>query len=110
MDHPMRLFGLAEANALIPVLNETFTKMRTLIERDDGDEIRRELRRLQELGIEVKAVDGLVDFRSLRAGEIVYLCWKFPETEVGHWHRLEGGFGGRKPIAADDAFAASYAN
>ena len=103
----MRLFGLAEANSHVPLLLETFARVRAL---DDDDAIGRELMALEALGIEVKAADGLVDFRSLRNGEVVYLCWKFPETEVTHWHRLEAGFAGRKKISAGDGFVASWAN
>jgi hypothetical protein len=110
----MRLFGLSEANACVPMLLETFTKLRELLERQDEPEVVAQVQNaideLQALGIEVKAADGLVDFRSLRDGEVVYLCWKFPEAEIGHWHRLDAGFAGRKPIAARDGFAQSWAN
>lgn len=103
----MRLFGLSEANGYVPLLLETFARVREL---DDEDEIRREVMAIEQLGIEVKAADGLVDFRSLRGGEVVYLCWKFPEAAISHWHRLEAGYAGRKPIKEDDGFAASWAN
>jgi hypothetical protein len=56
------------------------------------------------MGIEVKGVDGLVDFRSRRNGEIVYLCWRFGEDHISHWHDLETGFPGRTPIRANDEF------
>jgi hypothetical protein len=69
-----------------------------------------ELRILEDLGIEIKAADGLVDFRSLRDGEVVYLCWRFGEDRITHWHRLDSGFAGRRAITADDGFAASYVN
>src|SRR4051812_5346817 len=35
------------------------------------------LREVAELGIEVKAADGLCDFRSRHQGRTVYLCWRF---------------------------------
>ena len=54
---------------------------------------------LREMGIEVKSTDGLVDFRSRLHGEEVYLCWRFGEAEIRHWHRLGSGFAGRRPIA-----------
>lgn len=103
----MRLFGITEANAHVPMLLDVFARVRAL---DDEDQIRRELATLEQLGIEVKDPEGLVDFRSLRDGEVVYLCWKFPETVVSCWHRLDAGFAGRKPISGDDDFAASWAN
>jgi hypothetical protein len=31
-------------------------------------------------------------------GEIVLLCWKYGEEAITHWHGLEEGFAGRKPI------------
>lgn len=55
-------------------------------------------------GLEVKGVDGLVDFRTRRGDEIVYLCWRFGEERIEHWHELDGGFAGRQPIRPDDAF------
>lgn len=103
----MRLFGLSEANAHVPMLLETFTRVREL---EDDEAVRRELTALEDLGIEVKSADGLVDFRSLRDGEIVYLCWQFPEREISHWHQLDTGYAGRRAIAKSDGFAPSWAN
>ena len=62
------------------------------------------LREVSELGVEVKAADGLVDFRSKLHGRTVYLCWKFGEDRVGHWHELDTGFAGRKPLPANGDF------
>jgi hypothetical protein len=54
---------------------------------------------IDALGIEVKDVNrGLVDFPSLRDGEVVYLCWFFGEQEVAYWHTTESGFAGRQPL------------
>ena len=41
---------------------------------------------------------GLVDFPCLLGGEIVFLCWRYGEESVGHWHRIEDGFAGRRPL------------
>jgi hypothetical protein len=55
--------------------------------------------RLDELGVQVKDLDlGLLDFRSVRDGVEVLLCWHVGEEEVGFWHGLEEGYAGRKPI------------
>ena len=62
------------------------------------------LREVAELGVEVKAADGLVDFRSKLNGRTVYLCWKFGEERVTHWHELDKGFSGRKPIGPESDF------
>ena len=41
---------------------------------------------------------GLIDFPTLRDGELVELCWKLGEEKIGHWHRIGEGFAGRKPL------------
>jgi hypothetical protein len=57
---------------------------------------------IQAIGVQVKDLDtGLVDFPCKIDGEIVLLCWKSGEESITHWHGLEEGFRGRKPI--DDA-------
>ena len=68
------------------------------------DELRGVLRGVAELGIEVKAADGLVDFRSRLHGRTVLLCWKYGEDRVGFFHELDSGFAGRRPLPADGDF------
>lgn len=41
---------------------------------------------------------GLVDFYGHVDGKLVWLCWKYGEPVVGHYHGLDEGFTGRKPI------------
>ena len=41
---------------------------------------------------------GLVDFLHLREGREVNLCWKYGEREIRHWHGLDEGYAGRKPL------------
>jgi hypothetical protein len=41
---------------------------------------------------------GLVDFLHLREGHEVNLCWKYGEREIRHWHGLDEGYAGRKPL------------
>jgi hypothetical protein len=62
------------------------------------------LREVSELGVEVKAADGLVDFRSKLHGRTVCLCWKFGEERIEHYHELDTGFSGRRPLPADGDF------
>ena len=52
------------------------------------------------LGVQVKDLDSaLVDFPARHpSGETVLLCWELGEPEVAHWHGLETGFAGRKPL------------
>lgn len=56
---------------------------------------------IHELGVQVKDLDrGLIDFpaRHPESGDPVLLCWELGEPEVAHWHGLEEGFAGRKPL------------
>lgn len=57
------------------------------------------LRELGRTGVNLKsAVDGVVDFPSVRDGRPVELCWCVGESEVGHWHTVGGGFRSRQPL------------
>jgi hypothetical protein len=50
-------------------------------------------------GVQVKDLDiGLLDFPCRVNGEIILLCWKLGEEGITHWHGVEEGFAGRKPI------------
>lgn len=42
--------------------------------------------------------EGLVDFRSRKNGKKIYLCWKYGEQKVSHWHDLKNGCSARKMI------------
>jgi len=54
---------------------------------------------LERLDIVVRDLErGLVDFPALREGREVYLCWLLDEPAVGHWHGIETGFAGRRPL------------
>lgn len=54
---------------------------------------------LERLDVELKDYyTGLVDFRHLRDGKEVYLCWRLDESEITHWHELNAGFAGRRKI------------
>jgi hypothetical protein len=55
--------------------------------------------RINAVGAEVKSLEeGLLDFPARRGDEIVLLCWKLGEDEIHYWHRVDEGFGGRKPL------------
>jgi hypothetical protein len=50
-------------------------------------------------GIVLRDADtGLIDFPARRDGRLVYLCWRPDEERVTHWHEVDAGFGGRKPL------------
>lgn len=44
---------------------------------------------------------GLVDFYSRLSGRDIFLCWQLGESEIGHWHELDAGFGGRQPLVPE---------
>ena len=54
---------------------------------------------IAELGCELKDPErGMVDFRTLHDGRIVYLCWLAHEPTIRWWHELDGGYRGRQPL------------
>jgi hypothetical protein len=56
-------------------------------------------REVEEMGAVLKdARTGLVDFYGQVDGKLVWLCWKYGEDAVTHYHGLQEGFAGRKPI------------
>lgn len=56
---------------------------------------------LEDLGAVLKdAKTGLVDFYSKIDGRTVLLCWKHGEESIDHYHDLDSGFAGRKPLSA----------
>ncbi len=62
-------------------------------------EITGAVERINALGCLVKDVEmGLVDFYATLDGEPAFLCWQYGERAVTHWHGLEEGYAGRKPI------------
>jgi hypothetical protein len=58
-----------------------------------------QLEEFHALGCELKDLDrGLVDFYTMRGGELSFLCWEEGEDEIQFWHPLEGGYGAREPL------------
>ena len=52
---------------------------------------------IHEPGCMLKDVEtGLIDFYSMRGGQVVYLCWKLGEPRISFWHEITSGFGSRK--------------
>jgi hypothetical protein len=65
----------------------------------NGQTLKNAMGRIEDLGVLVKDLDtGLVDFPTLLRGEEVYLCWRMDENDIQHWHGVNEGFQGRKPI------------
>lgn len=125
---PPRYFTLNEANAALPQLNELLEQLmqarRAIIDAQPelwpilkkaignggskkAGQMLAEFQRVQAahqaieaLGVVLKDPDaGLLDFLHRRPdGREVYLCWRYGEPKVSHWHELHGGFAGRKPV------------
>jgi hypothetical protein len=61
--------------------------------------LKNSMERIEDMGVLVKDLDiGLVDFPTLFRGEEVYLCWRMDEDDIDHWHGVNEGFSGRRPI------------
>jgi hypothetical protein len=88
---------------------EDDTRMPELLRRDN--EVARVLDRFQALIEEIENLGGtvkdyergMIDFYGEVDGEIVYLCWTRGEDRIGHWHRLDEGFGRRRALPAPAA-------
>jgi hypothetical protein len=119
-----RTFSPAEANAELDELRERLPRLRSarheLIEASeriseavgvDGGGVEGsawfraqqtlevEVRWLAERGILLRDPEsGLVDFPYELEGRTVYLCWKLGEGDVGYYHEVHAGYGGRKPL------------
>jgi hypothetical protein len=73
--------------------------------REDGEialligQVQGWVEEIHSYGCMCKGVErGLIDFPCLLGAEVVFLCWQIGETSVGHWHRIEEGFAGRRPL------------
>ena len=57
------------------------------------------LAEIDSIGVQVKDLDiGLLDFPCEVDGQTILLCWKAGEKSIAHWHGMQEGFAGRKPI------------
>jgi hypothetical protein len=121
---PVRKFTVEQANKSLPLVkrivadivstHDRATKNQLRLEKAKGSDqqaAQRELDasvdRLQDLvdelsdvGCELKDYQtGLIDFVGRHDGRDVYLCWKLGEEKITHWHELDTGFAGRKPVS-----------
>lgn len=124
---PRKRFTLAEANKSLPLVSrivkdivksraalveaqqayaESMARDRSALQdnRDKSmDAMMGYVDELEALGIELKDPDiGLIDFVGHHQDRDVCLCWKLGEERVDHWHELDAGFAGRKPVSELD--------
>lgn len=108
-----RIFTLAEAEELFPLVRRitqaahaelepvrrslesmlpTNPKL-PLVEKEYEAVVKRWVAKMERLGLVIKGL-WLVDFDTGDG----YLCWKYPELKLGHYHNYHEGFGGRRPL------------
>ena len=57
------------------------------------------LAEIDATGVQVKDLGiGLLDLPCEVDGQTILLCWKLGEKAITHWHGMQEGFAGRKPI------------
>jgi len=108
-----RIFTLSEAKSLFPLVrrithesHEELEPVRRLlegmlptnpqihaVERQYEAIVKRWMSKMERLGLVVKGL-WLVDFDTGDG----YLCWKFPELKIGHYHPYEEGYGSRRSL------------
>jgi hypothetical protein len=61
--------------------------------------VRDSISEIDSIGVQVKDLDsGLLDFPFRLDEDIVLLCWRMGESAIEHWHTVDSGFNGRKPV------------
>jgi hypothetical protein len=119
-----RLFDVAAADALLPMLRDLLPRLRAsrqalidastritdALAADGGgvaggdwfeaqERLRADLMILADEGILLRdPASGLVDFPAEVEGRRVFLCWRLGEERVAWFHGPQAGFSGRKPL------------
>jgi hypothetical protein len=83
-----------------PDWGETPEQSRLRSQIDDvAHRINSYLLELEQVGCVFKGFEeGLVDFHGKLDGREIFWCWKSGEDKIQHWHDLESGYTGRKPV------------
>jgi hypothetical protein len=64
------------------------------------DQMQADVAWLDERSILLRDIEtGLLDVAALVSGRQVWLCWRLGEQGFDHWHELDAGFAGRRPIS-----------
>ena len=131
---PARYFSIDEVNELLPKISPLLGELlerraKVASQRDEmtsivsdscsnvggavASAVVQEFMRIEQLvekihafGCQIKDLNGgTIDFLTTLNGREVYLCWRYGEPlELAHYHALETGFMGRRPIDDDDDF------
>jgi hypothetical protein len=63
------------------------------------ERVRETIAEIDSIGVQVKDLEaGLLDFPFKLDDQVVLLCWRMGETTIEHWHTVDSGFQGRKPV------------
>lgn len=63
------------------------------------ERVRESIAEIDSIGVQVKDLEtGLLDFPFKLEDDVVLLCWRMGEPAIEHWHTLDSGFKGRKPV------------
>lgn len=112
VDDP-RIFELEEARALFPLVRritaESYEELQPVkqrlqnmlstdprivhVEKSYEEIVKRWMSKMERLGLVVKGL-WLVDFDTGDG----YLCWKYPELKINHFHDYSSGFAGRRNL------------
>ena len=86
--------GASEANPDVRALREKEQAYAARLER-----FRVSLTEVSRHGCVIRDLElGLVDFYTMSRGQVVCLCWRRGETRIEHWHPIDEGFSGRRPL------------
>lgn len=73
-------------------------KMRAEME-GNLQKVRESIAEIDAIGVQVKDLEtGLLDFPFRLDDDVVLLCWRMGESSIEHWHTVDSGFKGRKPV------------
>jgi hypothetical protein len=87
--------GASEESADVRALREKERAQAALLAR-----FRAGLATIANEGCILRDLDlGLVDFYTMSHGRVVCLCWRRGEAAIEHWHPLDEGFSGRRPLS-----------
>jgi hypothetical protein len=96
-DHTRALQTGERTRTASSLSEETLRRIETL-----EAQIRSRVEETASLGIEVRRIDGLVDFPAWVEGQVAFLCWRFGEERICFWHPTTQGFDGRRALASDE--------
>ena len=82
-----------------PAANDPEVRILRLRMQGVIDRMQAGVARIDELGVTLREIEtGLIDFPALASGRQIWLCWRLGEGDIGFWHELGDGFGGRQAL------------